>query len=146
MRLVNHLFTHQSLTWADSVRDMAAAAYAGLPRWCELSLTAIRAAKLPDRSVAFKSLRRFNNPERRQAELSKARDRLRTCDLGNYRCKTKRASSCAVPHFSELLGIVQRKQRHTQQEDDVAELRKHTCSSPKTSPLLLRLMQCCWKP
>lgn len=96
MRLVNHLFTHQSLTWADSVCDMAAVAYAGLPRWCELSLTAITGAKLPDRSVAFKSLSRFNNPERRQAELSKAGDRLRTCNLGNYRCKTKHASKVAL--------------------------------------------------
>lgn len=96
MRLENHLFAHQSLTWADSVPDMAAAAYAGLPGWCELLLTAITGANLPDRTVVFKSPSPFNNPERWQAELSKAIDQLRTRDLGNYRCKTKRASEVAL--------------------------------------------------
>lgn len=54
-------------------------------------------AKLPDRSAVFKSLSPFSNPERWQAELSKAIDLLCTCNLGDYRCKTKCESE--VPLF-----------------------------------------------
>lgn len=61
--------------------------------------------------------------------------------MQNKACK----GSHAVPQFSELLGIVHRKQGHIQQEDDIVKLCKHTCFSLKTSPLLLRLMQFCWK-
>jgi len=57
---------------------------------------AITGAKLPDRRVVFKSLSPSKNPVRRQAELSKAIDQLRTCNLGNDSCKTRRASEVAL--------------------------------------------------
>lgn len=57
---------------------------------------AITGAKLPGKSVVFKSPNPFNNSERWQAELSKAIDPLRTCNLGNYGCKTKCVSEVAL--------------------------------------------------
>lgn len=140
MRLENHLFTHQSLTWADSV-------FAGLPGWCELFLTAITGAKLSGSSVVFKPPRPFKNPERRRAELSKAVGPILYMQPGQLRMQNKSCKwSHTVPHFSELLGTVYREGEHTQQQDDMVRLCKHTLflenlsAATRADAVLLKVM------